>query len=252
MDNHENSKVVTLNDLWELFLHRLTIIVLAAVAAVLAFAGVTFITYEPMYESTATLYILRQSNESTSSGDASSDFSLALKVVNDCTYLLKSPTVLNQVIDELNLTLSYEELYDQVSTYNPSDTRILEVSVEAQTPELAKQIVDRICEIGQDSITSAMGFEQVNLFAYGSLDREPCNTTSVLVYLIIGVAAAVLAYSAFLVAFLLDDRIHSAEDIERYLHLSILGEIPDAKEAIGDHYGYYAYGGKKASKRKGK
>lgn len=252
MDNHESSKVVTLNDLWELFLHRLPIIALAAVIAVVAFASIILITYEPMYKSTATLYILRQSNESTSSGDASNDFSLALKVVNDCTYLLKSPTVLDQVIDELELTLSYEELYEQVSTYNPSDTRILEVSVEAQTPEQAKQIVDRICEIGQESITNAMGFEQVNLFAYGNLDPEPCNTTSVLVYLLIGVAVAILTYSVFLVIFLLDDQLHSAEDIERHLHLSVLGEIPDAKEATNQHYGYYAYGEHRTSKGKGK
>ena len=243
MDNHESSKVVTLNDLWELLLHRLVIMVLVAVVAVVAFAGVTLVTYEPMYKSTATLYILRQSGEDASSGDASSDFSLALKVVNDCTYLLKSPTVLDQVIDELGLTLSYEELYDQLSTYNPSDTRILEVSAKAQSPEQAKQIVDRICEIGQDSITSAMGFEQVNLFAYGNVDPEPCNTTSILVYMIIGVAAAVFTYSVFLVIFLLDDRIHSAQDIERHLQLSILGEIPDANEATSQNYGYYAYGG---------
>ena len=87
-------------------------------------------TFVPQYASTATLYILRQADGATAS-DASSDFSLALKVVNDCTYLLKSHTVLDEVISSLNLDMEYEDLYDCVSTSNPEDTRILEVTVKA-------------------------------------------------------------------------------------------------------------------------
>lgn len=243
MDNHGTNKVVTLKDLWNLFLQRLWVMAVVAVIAVAGFGIVKMMTYEPLYESTATLYILRQSNEPTTSGDASSDFSLALKVVNDCTYLLKSHTVLDQVIHDLGLDMDYETLYKCVSTYNPSDTRILEVSVKAENSDESKRIVDKICQIGQQSITDAMGFEQVNLFAYGTLEKEPCNTTSILVYLIIAVAAAILTYSVFLVIFLLDDRFRTSDDIERHLHLSILGEIPDAKDASNKHYGYYsAYG----------
>lgn len=252
MDNQGTNKVVTLKDLWELFLQRLWVMVLAAVICVAAFAGISLVTYEPMYESTATLYILRQTSEDTTSDDASNDFSLALKVVNDCTYLLKSHTVLDRTIEELDLAMTYEELYEQVTTRNPSDTRILEVSVEAETPEQAKLIVDKVCEIGQESITSAMGFEQVNLFAYGTLEDEPSNSTSILVYLIIGAAAAVLTYSVFLVIFLLDDRIRSSEDIERQLHLSVLGEIPDLNDTTKTRYGYYTAGSRKKASRKGK
>ena len=161
MDDHGTNKVVTLKDLWDLFLQRLWVMVLAAVIAVAAFGFFKLLTYTPMYESTATLYILRQNDESTTSGDASSDFSLALKVVNDCTYLLKSHTVLDQVISELGLNMDYEVLYERVSTYNPSDTRILEVSVEAEDAAKAKQIVDKICQIGPDVILVEICEEEV-------------------------------------------------------------------------------------------
>lgn len=250
MEDHGTNKVVTLKDLWELFLQRLWVMILAAVIAVGGFGVFKLVTYEPLYKSTATLYILRQNDDTITSGDASNDFSLALKVVNDCTYLLKSHTVLDQVISKLGLNMDYETLYKSVSTYNPSDTRILEVSVEAENATEAKRIVDKICQIGQQSITDAMGFEQVNLFAYGTLEKEPSNSTSLLVYLIIGLAAAVLTYSVFLVIFLLDDRIRTSDDVERYLHLSILGEIPDAQEASNAHYGYYAPSGKRPAGRK--
>lgn len=255
MDTNQNMRVVTLKDLWDLLIQRFLIIVLAAVIAVGALYGVNAATYVPMYESTATLYILRQSDDSTSSGDASSDFSLALKVVNDCTYLLKSHTVLDQVIADLSLNMSYGALYGAVSTHNPESTRILEVTVEAESPELAKKIVDKICELGKDKITDAMGFEQVNLFEYGVLKRMPCNQMSMITYALVGVVVAAMVYTVFLLIYLLDDRIRSNEDIENYLGLSVLGEIPDGKEASKNRYGYYrgyGYGYGNKPKKKGK
>lgn len=245
-------RTVTLEDLWDLFLQRLLIMVLAAAVAVGALFAVKTVTYVPMYESTATLYILRQADESTSSGDVANDFSLALKVVNDCTYLLKSHTVLDQVIEELNLTVDYNTLYRAVSAHNPESTRILEVTVEAESPELAKQIVDKICELGKDSISDAMGFEQVNLFEYGVLDDTPCNKTSVLAYALAGALVAVAVYLVYLLIYLLDDRIRTGEDIENCLGLSVLGEIPDAKEAGKNRYGYYRGYGSGTKQKKGR
>lgn len=48
---------------------------------------------------------------------------------------------------------------------------------------------------------------------------------------------------------MLDDKIKSEEDVEKYLVLSVLGEIPNCnstKNKNGKYKGYYSYGGKKA------
>ena len=238
-----NVRVVTLKDLWNILLHRLWVMVLAAAVVVGGVYLFNRLTFVPAYSSTATLYILRQNNDTTT-GNSDSDFSLALKVVNDCDYLLKSHSVLDEVIRDLNLQISYGNLSKRISTSNPENTRILEVTVEADTPEQAKQIVDAICEIGQEKITEAMGFQQVNLYEYGTLNSKPCNTTSMTTYLLVGMIAAILVYSAFLIIFLLDDRIRTEQDIERYLGLSVLGDIPNANDKKNHQYGYYkGYGG---------
>ena len=43
-----------------------------------------------------------------------------------------------------------------------------------------------------------------------------------------GVIMAAGVYIAFLILFLFDNYIHSEEDIERYLGVSVIGDIPDA------------------------
>lgn len=231
-------KIVSLKDLWEVFVHRIWVILLAAIVVAGGLFLVNRLTFVPAYSSTATLYILRQDSETTNTS-SSSDFSLALMVVNDCDYLLKSHSVLDEVIRELDLDIDYEELSENISTSNPDNTRILEVTVESDSPENARRIVNTVCRIGQEQITEAMGFQQVNLYEYGTPSEKPCNTTPASTYLLLGIVTAVLVYAAFLAIFLLDDRIRSEEDIERYLGLSILGSIPNAHEKKLHQYGYY-------------
>lgn len=247
MNEKTHARVITLEDLWVIFLKRFWIMVLAAVFCAGGAFWAVRLTFVPRYESTAVLYILRQDGSDTVTG-SSDDFSLALKVVNDCDYILKSHSVLDEVIHALSFNISYEELAKTVSTSNPDSTRILEVTVEADTPQAAKEIVDAVCEIGQEKIAEAMGFNQVNLYEYGTLNGIPCNRTGILAFLVLGFTVAVLVYAFFLILFLLDDKIRTEEDIERYLGLSLLGDIPNAEEGKNGKYGYFsAYGSKQKS-----
>lgn len=254
MDNKRDGKIVTLKDLWDILIHRFWIIMLVSVLCTVGVFAVIKTTYVPQYSCTATLYILKQ-NEEASSNEAATDFSLALKVINDCTYLLKSHTVLNEVKETLALNAGYAELYNSISTSNPEDTRVLEVTVVADSPEEAKNIVDSVCTIGTEKINDAMGYEQVNFYEYGTFNSQPCNKTGMTAYFMVAVVAALLTYSAFLIGFLLDDSLQTEDDIKRYLGLSILGDIPDASGNHRRKYGYYGgygYGNKKSEKKKGR
>ena len=244
MEQENNARSVTIADLWDILVHRLWIIALVS----FLMTGVVFVyqtlTFQPRYTSTATLYILRQ-GEDESKSQAKEDFTLALNVVNDCTYILKSHAVLDEVTDLLSLDISYDALSKSLTTRNPDDTRILEVSIESESPEEAKRIVDSVCEIGSRKIQEAMGFNQVNLYEKGIIRSEPSNRTGLLTYAVIAIAIATVVYVFFLVKTLLDDRIRSEADIAKYLHLSVLGDIPNANEPANKHGdGYYYYGAK--------
>lgn len=252
MNENNAQQVITFRDIWELFLQRLVIVLLVSAISVAIFYVFNKATYKPMYQSTATLYIAGDGEyEDNTSADAYNNYSLTLKVVNDCDYLLSSRSVLDQLIQDMNLTnLSYSTLQSRISTENPSNTRVLEVTVEAETPELAKAIVDKLCAIGETKINEAMGANYVGLYEQGTLNKSPSNITPKLTYLLVGFVAGALTFSVCLMIFLLDDRIHSADHIEQILGLSVLGDIPDnhssgGRGRYGYRYGYYrgkAYG----------
>ena len=233
---------IDLKSLFNLFVKRLPVLVLAAAVAVGAFFAYDTFTYVPEYQSTAVLYVLKQTND----GDAAStqDFNLALNVTTDCTILLKSHSVLDEVISELELNTTYDKLAKSVTTSNPTNSRVLNVVVRSDSPENAKRIVDKVCEIGSEQIEQAMGFKQVNFYEHGTLNQTPSNRTSILIYIAIGMAAAVLVYLIFAAKLIFDDRIDSDEDIEKYLDLAVIGVIPDANATSGKKYGKYGRYGK--------
>lgn len=236
MNQTKRARVVTFGDLKDELLAHFWMILGVAIICMGLFAGYKALTFTPEYESRATLYILKQDGRN-SDEYTSSDFSLALNVVNDCTYLLRSHKVLDEVINDLDLEMSYEHLARRISTSNPDGTRVLEVIVRADTPENARKLVDRVCQVGADAITDAMGFQQVNLYEYGTLNNNPCNRTSYKTYALIGMGAALLTYAVYLLVFLLNDRIRTEEDVREYFGLSVLGEIPNSSSRGRGRYG---------------
>ncbi|MGN0570734.1 MAG: YveK family protein [Candidatus Fimenecus sp.] len=241
MKQNYDDATIDLMDLWRLFCSKWWVMLLAAIVTVSGMWGVLKLTFVPEYTSTATLYILKQQNEQKSDSSVASDFSLALNVVNDCTYLIKSHAVLDQVIDDLQLDISYTALYNSITTSNPTDTRILEVSVTAGSPQEAKRIADRLCEISVEQIEEAMGFQQVNFYEYAILNETPSNTTPLKTYFMAAVIAAIIVYALYLARFLLDGRMRTEEDIKKYLGLTVLGDIPNVEKANGKRGGHYAY-----------
>lgn len=242
MNEMNNARVITLKDLWDLLIRRIIVIVLAAAVVAAGFFALDMTFYRPQYSSTASLYIQRTSEESASVGEAANELSLALRLVYDCNYFLKSRTVLNAVIEDLDLDMTYSQLYSRISAVNPANTRIMEITVRGDSPEQAKMIVDRICDLGPEKIEAAIGFSQVHLYEYGELPERPSNRPGVMKYVVAGVAAALAAYAVFLLKFIMDDRIRSDEDIEKTLGLSVLAEIPNANGGGIGRYGYFISG----------
>ncbi len=234
-----------LMDLWHIFIWHLIPIFAAAALAIAGLYVYAKFFKVTKYKSTATVYILKQEREGDSSY-TQSDFTLALNVVNDCVYMIRSYEVLDDVIDKLGLDMTASELSKCITTRNPDGTRILEVSVETPSPVQSKRIVDTVCQIGAEKISSTMSLDQVNIYSLGKVPDKPSNSIGLFKYSLAGVIAAVIAYFAYFVAFLCDDKVKTEEDVAKYLNLSVLGIIPNAEDASGKKYKKYKYSRYKA------
>lgn len=93
------------------------------------------ITFVPEYEASAEMYVLTKSTSITSLADIQVGSSLT----NDYEYVITGRTVLSQVIDNLDMDETYEQLSKRVSIENPTDTRVLKIVVTDTDLEASKQ-----------------------------------------------------------------------------------------------------------------
>lgn len=142
-------------DLLELFYVLKKKILLILMAALIGgcVAGVyTQFFMTPVYSSMSSILVLSKETTLTSLAD----LQLGASLTSDYTVLIKSTPVLEQVIENLNLDTTVEELKNQISINNPTDTRILEITVQDTDAAMAKKVVDEIANVSSDYIGDKM------------------------------------------------------------------------------------------------
>lgn len=242
-------KSIAPSDLWNVFRGCVWFMLAIAIIVTGVLYAVALVQYQPRYSSVATMYLIEKNDGNVSANQIAADYNIAMRVMSDCDYLLKSRAVLNAVGEKVGIQNGFGRLKNSITINNPEGTRVLEVSVTAATPERAQEIANAVCECGIDYIGSVLAYDKLYVFEEASLNQSPVNNVSIFNYIKFGLVAAVLVYIVFLAIFLFDNYIHTEEDIDRYLGLTILGDIPDADAPNKKNKYKYKYGGKYKSYR---
>lgn len=243
----ENSKyseprTLDLRDIFEQFCKLwYAAVAIIAVCVLIAFAYTKLICV-PKYDSAAKIYIGRTSTEKISS----SDIAVSTYLTRDYAELIMDRTVLNGVIEQLDLDMSYGALKSTVSIENPEDTRIISVAVRTDDPRKSMQIAQCICEVAQEKITELFNIDAVTVISDAYMPTGPSTPNlgrNITLGALIGIAISAVM---LILASLFNDKISSVQDVERYLGISVLAAIPYAKPNSG------GYGKKYAEKYSGK
>lgn len=211
---------------FELLLHwkviALSMVMVGAISFVISFFLIT-----PQYESTSALYVLSKSTSITSLAD----IQMGTNLTNDYIVVVKGRPVLEQVIENLALEkMDYAMLSKKVTLNNPSDSRILEITVRDPDPEMAKQIADEIAKVSSAFISQKMDQDPPTIIQRGYADGKPVSP-HILKNIVLGMTVgALLAMTIVVVTYLLNDTIMSTDDVERKLGLHLLGTLPLEEE----------------------
>lgn len=221
--NRQNDEIEI--DLMEIlfFLKRKILIIFAAMLAGGIIVGAySHYLVDPIYESTARLYILTQSTSLTSLAD----IQVGTSLTQDYKELIKSRTVVEQVIDNLNLNRTYNQMLSQMTIENTTNTRIISITIQDVDPATAKRIVDEFIKVSAVNISNIMATDEPRVIEFGNLPVFP-SSPNVPRNIMIGVLLGLfLAVAVLVVVFILDDTVKTADDIEKYLGLNTLTSIP--------------------------
>lgn len=206
---------------------RLPVIILCAVLAAVCVGTGEYFLVEPEYRSTTKLYVQAKQE---GGGVLNTDMQTNTLLTKDYAELIKTRDVTEQVISQLELDMTHEELLSKMTVSVPADTRIIEISVADTEPEEARRIVQAISATASVHIAEVTDAEAINTAEKANLPTSPVSPRiprDMAAGALFGAAAATLV---LIVCFLRDDRIYTAKDIEQVLGISMLGLVPLKKE----------------------
>ena len=205
--NMEDEETIDLMELARLLWAHAVQIVAAAVAAALICLLVCVFALTPKYQASINMIVnTRQDNSSTFTSD---NFNSAKNLISTYAVIIKGNTVLNEVIDELNLDMTYTELYKMVDVADVDATQIMQITVTDTDAERAGEIAQTIADIVPDVLVEKV-FPQTKKYV-----------------VLAGLLGAVVVCGVLVLAHLLHDTIVDDEDVQKKLGLPVLGLIPE-------------------------
>lgn len=231
MNNRQENDEATI-DLLELFyvLKKKILIILGAfVAGIIIMAVYTMFFVTPLYSATSKMYVLSTSTTISSLAD----LQFGSQLTADYSELIKSHAILDEVIESADTNITYNQLYNALSVSNPSETRILAITVTDAVPETAQKLADSIAEIASKKVADIMGTEAPNVYEKAQKPKAPISPSLKKNCLLGGLLGLVLACGIIVVMYLMNDTIKSEEDIEKYLGITTLGVIPEKSKKKG-------------------
>lgn len=225
----ENAKYYTGIDWASLFFRLLENIHWLLLAALLSsVAAGLYVKYAvtPIYQATSKLYIAGSENTISLS-----DIQLGSSLATDYQEAFKIWHVHEMVDQRLGLDYSYGKLSSMVSVSNPSGSHLLYINIKSSDPQEAKLLADTYAEVVQEFISEKMELRRPQLLAVAQLPSSPVlpdlKASVIRAFLLGGALAA--AVVVFL--YLLDDKIRTAEDVERASGLATLGLVSHQEQA---------------------
>ena len=228
---------LNLKDIFNIFwTKKFEIILIIAIAIVIGFIY-SYVLVKPEYKSTTSILLAKSNTAQADDGTiTSSEITLNQNLVATYSDLIKTDKVLTQVINNLQINKTVEELQKNIQVSAKDDTEIIEISVTDADNEMARRIANEAAQVFITQIAQEYyNMDNVYVVDEAIAESAPYNINHTKDLVIFVAAGFVIACIYVLIANMLDTTVKSKEDIEKKLGLTVLTSIPmcDFKKAKG-------------------
>lgn len=221
-------ETVDLREYFGIVKKRFWIVALITIIAVVVSGVISFFMLNPVYEAKSTLIVNTEKNEETQmiTGD---QFNVTQKLAVTYGEIIKSRSVLDDVIKNLKLDDKYEDLAKNVTVSPVKDTQIISISVQDTNKEKARDIANEIPKVFKKEVKRITKANDIQVIDKAILPQNPIKPNKMMNMAIAAVLGAMIGlFVVFLIEYL-DNKLKTPQDIEKHLGLSVLGVVPNEK-----------------------
>ena len=229
MVQEEEETEIDLLELLYYFRSKLGFIIAGLLIGGILAGVITYFFITPKYTAKAKLYMVSPSNGSVVD---ISDLNIGTSISADYEELVRTRPLVENVIRNLKLSYTFEELLGMLSVSTISNTRILVIEVTSESPEEARDITNKLAEEAVTRLPSLMDTPEPHIAENAILPEKkssPSYSKNIMLGAL-GVASLVLAF--FTILFVTDDTLKTAEDVEKFFGIMPLTVIPEGNIGV--------------------
>lgn len=223
-------ETISLQDLFKTLKKNLGIIALTTILAITIAGSVSFLFLTPIYENSTQILVNQEQTEANQL--MNQNIQADLQLINTYSVIIKSPAVLDQVISELNLNETAEELNEKIIVNNAENSQVVNVVVRDENPRLAVEIANTTARVFEKDIKELMNVDNVSILSAAVLkdDPIPVEPNPIVHMAIAAVVGLMLGVGIAFLREYLDTSMKTEQDIEDILGVPLLGIISPIKE----------------------
>ena len=230
-----------LNIFWN---KRVEIMVITLVFAIVG--GIySFVFTTPKYKSSTTLVLATSNDKNVGKTQTSSEAAITQteltinsNLVSTYSELIKSKSVLREVINNLDIKeLNEEQLKKDVKVSAVSDTELIEISVSNEKSSYASKIANEIAKVFTNKVGEIYNINNVHVVDKAENSKKPYNINhkkDIIIFAFIGI---VIDAAKILLLNMLAYTVKNEQDVEKSTGLLVLAQIPEINRKGGKSNG---------------
>ena len=227
---------INLKDFFDYYKKYILIIIIVMLLSVAGILSYNMWLKTPLYSTSTTVVLVKKSNTTDSQTDLS-DISLNQKLVATYSQIVKSKLVLNQVITNLDLDYSYNELSKEISVNAVDNTEIIKITVTDKNARVASLIANNVAEVFISEVIKIYNMDNVSVIDAAEVNYTPSNNNlirdAILSMLVSFVAVSFVAVSGIVfVVYYFDDTLRDVDSIEKEIELPVVAKVFKDKNGI--------------------
>lgn len=219
---------INLKEFWDYLKKYIVLIIVVAVLLLSLVFAYDKVIKKPMYTTYTTIVLVKGDTSSvtgTSEAISQNDVLLNRNLVSTYSKIINSKLVLRQVIKNLDLDYSVNNLSRNIKVEALDDTEILKISVSDLDPEKAVKIANSISEVFSSEIKKIYKINNVSVIDEAQISYEVSNDT-LKRDLALALLVSVFGTSAIIfVKFYFDDTIKYNENLEQEIGMPVIAKI---------------------------
>jgi capsular polysaccharide biosynthesis protein len=217
-------ETISINDIFKTLKKRWKLIMLLTLIAALISGTISYFLITPVYQSSTQILVNQKKSENQLDYN---QIQSNIDMINTYSVIIKSPAILEKVIDQLELEESVDQLSQKITINSQENSQVFSLTVQDSNPSQAVEIANTVSETFQKEIKDIMNVDNVSVLAKAEIKENPTPVKpnpllNIAIAIVVGLMAGIGL--AFLLEYM-DNTIKDEDDIDRLLELPILGSI---------------------------